>query len=1179
MDDNSLPPAVPESIGDAEALQEIFASLSPVRGYHIAIKSPAPLPAIGTDSVSPPFSKFGHHPISALTKKVQKQLSESRLSKKSSKNSTERHESHELAKYGAVRSNSPRVTEADDLLASRNVSKGGYDPDAKGIKTPSVRQPSAGSIQISPKYLSKILKSLKSSPERTSSDSSGSISVNKSRIAADLEHPSSTALQEDDQHASFRLGDRRLRAQSSPTPDPATPHRMSFSAALEFGTGESPKDAIRRLHESVKDNNTAAAEVSAQEPSLWTSLADDSSSWRLSFSAPPRASSVGRRKSQKRPAIPWQQSQSPKDNHLTIAKEPEVKHKRSSVFTENDDSMLGAISTFLIQQSPPKPTETCDEEQKLKGTLHGISQELDLLDHSPLKTRTQTNASIAIQPPDNLLNTPTGKQHPALESERQSVHLCNMRISQRLASTSISNMRSPEMSRMGSIYSQRSPTNHSSLNKLSSIDGPSSLNPVERQSKDGSEGGASASQVMAGGVRSLLSPDDASSLYVSQRASLPPSRGSQALGESIDGQLAPPKMDIGEYLADLKQYQSMSNISNADEGSWFRRDTFETMRSSTESFRARELAASDRRFGEKVRVPSVPKSSRFVEEFATSQDGRGARSRAGSEATRSTSDGWLSSGKRQGYGYDFVEDQKPVAETVEQDRAFEEDTAASVWERTLRKARDSRQLGGSRSSFGSSLRPSSFQHDDGRIKKQNSQYRFTKNGLLTAGPPKRKLSKPNRDGSSMEILGSIKGGRSPMTRSVSPGISVQPKKSESVLRRYTNLGFNLGATARAASWTRFPSHSRRERTGAAGAPDKIVVRDFSPITETSITTSGADNYSTSMTPDSAMHARLTKMRRKSRSMTFGRNTAKRVWKSWVGKMHRSQSSDLKMLSTSLPSRGHRSSISAGRKVEFPELEIIPGFGGYRAGVDGSGFEDEEEGEWEEKEDGIQDEEEGEVKEDVRARPMAIARAMDMSLDGGRSLFTDLSESGHRTEQGEAANATVSSHPALSTTVPNTPLAGLALDLESSPSYFTARTHHDRQSDSAANVNEIITTDPKEKSPKQQSEKQSERQEDSYVDMSVPSSSSNINLASDRSAEAMEKHKRSISGVLSDMGGRSSGSSKGIVEDGWRREIREEENRSRGRLLEIIGGIGIPAEGEGGGVEHEDGEEEGEQRRM
>ena len=268
--------------------------------------------------------------------------------------------------------------------------------------------------------------------------------------------------------------------------------------------------------------------------------------------------------------------------------------------------------------------------------------------------------------------------------------------------------------------------------------------------------------------------------------------------------------------------------------------------------------------------------------------------------------------------------------------------------------------------------------------KQNSQRRFTKNGLLAAGPPKRKGSKTNRHGSSMEILESIQGARSPLTRSVTPSNSVHPKKSESILRRYTNLGLNLGAAARAPSWTRFPSHSRRERAGAAGPPDKIEVRDFSPITETSMTTSGPDNYSTSMTPDSAMDARIARMKRKSRSMTFGKNTAKRVWRSWVGRVHRSQSSELKMLSTSIPSRGHRSSISAGRKVEFPELEIIPGFGGYPVGIDGSGLEND--GEDEEKEHGMQG---------VRAFAVTFPRAVDMSSDSERDTFMHLGGDGDR----------------------------------------------------------------------------------------------------------------------------------------------------------------------------------------
>ncbi|KAL8711563.1 MAG: hypothetical protein Q9220_003973 [cf. Caloplaca sp. 1 TL-2023] len=91
------------------------------------------------------------------------------------------------------------------------------------------------------------------------------------------------------------------------------------------------------------------------------------------------------------------------------------------------------------------------------------------------------------------------------------------------------------------------------------------------------------------------------------------------------------------------------------------------------------------------------------------------------------------------------------------------------------------------------------------------------------------------------------------------------------------------------SWTRYPSHTHRERTEAANLSDNVIARDFAM--------------------GQPVERQVSK--KKSRSMTFGKSMLHKI-----GRIYRTRSSDFRRYNA-----GHRSSISVGGVLEYPELEI------------------------------------------------------------------------------------------------------------------------------------------------------------------------------------------------------------------------------------------------------------------
>ncbi|KAF2872770.1 hypothetical protein BDV95DRAFT_606345 [Massariosphaeria phaeospora] len=128
------------------------------------------------------------------------------------------------------------------------------------------------------------------------------------------------------------------------------------------------------------------------------------------------------------------------------------------------------------------------------------------------------------------------------------------------------------------------------------------------------------------------------------------------------------------------------------------------------------------------------------------------------------------------------------------------------------------------------------------------------------------------------------------------------------------------------AWGRYPSHTRADRTNSAGHEDQVESRDFA--LEAAIKFAMGDgnevddgDIDPAMRVDSPSLPGGKKKRKrigssrmaKSNSMTFGKTFLKNY-----SKMFRSQSTEFQR-----HGHGHRSSITAGGVLKYPELEILP----------------------------------------------------------------------------------------------------------------------------------------------------------------------------------------------------------------------------------------------------------------
>ena len=108
------------------------------------------------------------------------------------------------------------------------------------------------------------------------------------------------------------------------------------------------------------------------------------------------------------------------------------------------------------------------------------------------------------------------------------------------------------------------------------------------------------------------------------------------------------------------------------------------------------------------------------------------------------------------------------------------------------------------------------------------------------------------------------------------------------------------------SWSRYPSHSRPERSSSpAGLEDHVIARDFADMTPRSSQDTSPNRQSSKLN-----------LKKRKTSMNFGKNML-----SQLSRLYKNQSQDLQRRLFN-EARGNRSSISEGGMLEYPELELL-----------------------------------------------------------------------------------------------------------------------------------------------------------------------------------------------------------------------------------------------------------------
>lgn len=293
--------------------------------------------------------------------------------------------------------------------------------------------------------------------------------------------------------------------------------------------------------------------------------------------------------------------------------------------------------------------------------------------------------------------------------------------------------------------------------------------------------------------------------------------------------------------------------------------------SSNESLTMRELASAEARIQPISRAMTVPKNSRFREDLGSISD---EIARTNPPRCRASNlDGSADNRHFSSLSPGYIE-------------------ATSIWEKALREhSHEDALLNHTR--LGSTSPKTSLDLDEGPLSDRR----------VSSRPPLERSGKSHAVESWQ--------GRSLQARlaeyklpSPSPPPPTPLAPIESRGRRPT-VG-NDQRTVSTGSWTRFPSHTRLERGNSpAGEGDQVFARDFADMTP------GTPEKSASL-----RNSKLGVSKAKARSTNFTKDI--------IGSLkhiYRTQSQELQRRLQN-EARGHRSSISEGGVLEYPELEIL-----------------------------------------------------------------------------------------------------------------------------------------------------------------------------------------------------------------------------------------------------------------
>ncbi|KAK4949662.1 hypothetical protein LTR10_011503 [Elasticomyces elasticus] len=1014
---------VPHSLGhsgsvsaDADALRQIFRSSSSVRGYRTASRT--------TDSSMPRQSSFNadykletkessrrKQPsrIEQLGYHIKQKLSESRLSKSSSR----AHMASEDAAYAlpsqrrmlaplgvedATAALSQRSTGLLELLMSRSGSEGGYDSDARSIQTAMLKS-SDGTIRLSPQRAAALLQS---SPEPA---------VSREDLPKDEETP-------------WTAGETRSEFSTSAPKSPPSPPRDSLTKVLLAERDESPTKVLLKLNDAVTNGTIKIPKTPSNTETL-TATHRGSKDSRASNGSPCRSEARLQHNSTELHDILKKLNNTvaadKRDNLLSIMGE----NPRDSLVSNLDPGLIDFISKYGERTS----IETSKSFRSKNATRMGN------LNVPGMDGYISGKASI----PDK--EEASSKDVASMTGSDQSVHLYNMRISQRLASHSFNATNSrPNTSHTTTQHSHKSSVDARPITSQTASSGrlPGAIaiehnrlpsDPKTRRlfendenlGRPSSSWRSMTSGNMSGSKRPKSNPShgETSSFYWSDGEtrhgeSLKPRKISNPNSIAVGGRSESVNLLVGSPSS------TMSQISNAEENAWFSRKPSQQRRSSEDQGQDDDIPKRDR----SVSMPSraLPESKGIpyalgkrpersvganetlsvitldqiadnrrekLTEISTQavHDARNERMseieprklgvpiRVGREGGSRRLSFWSRSRQNSNTSEIPPEAEHCDSETGSLSRQHSisigplQESTTDMWRRTLKRAIQDPE----EESLGGFLTAPRFDREGRR--------RSTRSSISTIGLDKaeteRDATLPTQPSNIAQLRPQESLGvkshlevcfqRPAPLPAVSPrpSITIIPRRPDATMvvdvgkrkkslrdigRRFASSG-EIGRGSGASTplrdllgaWGRFPSHTRSERCGATGPQDGVIAQDFAAADPATTTPSSLPLWSRSTSalgfhsPGSwrvlsfGRKSRIDKA--KSRSMPFSstmnqslESRAKKNRKGLVGRwkrIYRSSSSDLKAY---VDNYGHRSSISAGASVEYPELEIIPGLG-------------------------------------------------------------------------------------------------------------------------------------------------------------------------------------------------------------------------------------------------------------
>ncbi|MCJ1259422.1 hypothetical protein MMC24_007259 [Lignoscripta atroalba] len=766
----------------------------------------------------------------------------------------------------------------EEILTDRRASEGGYDTDAEPIVVPNMtKSRSVGTIRISPRHLSNVLRRLESQPLLGN--------VREWGATERIENPKSAlhvSLADTTDAQALIPGDQARWA------DYTTKQVISASESLTvvnniWQTSEKERNAIQPPEMS---NGTSPKSTLQRSNTVIRA---------------PRSQLV----SLQRTAIikPFNVEEAPPSPELQPLRLPSITMSVQHSWQLSSDANCGASRSLnrcdreipMLDVDKSKHEFTGRSEHWLRGAsiLLGPTFNTEGLEHtsrgsSDSKGACQLECNPRVEDLD--FGGVDGEENPD-HSRARPVPDKNLDSTEAVGLIEMANLRDPD-----DASRQRQPAPRAEL----LITSPPQLQGILRHQRGQSSGEGSMKhfistrhgrQSSSSGLASTRVPlawgsvlqDNASSIYPSQAGSLMSSPSSSVL--RIHPNLSDRFIHLGNSelrkaqfktwnnsLADGVSYSDMSQGINEAQVS--RRRTIDTtsFHSSTDSFRAQELAAAELRIIAKPKAFTIPKRSRFVEELEDESKStamlrknflpNSKRTRKPSLASFDGSDEWYHMSERQGYNHESVNGK--------------EDSAAKLWERALR---DHAEQEGNLFNIRLGNIPAKVGHGSLQTRVEGSKSKG--NGLTLQTVSAVNLRDPTLKNGNPRII---------ITETAPPG-----KKTEVV---------QGSPTSSMASWGRFPSHNRAERClTPAGEADKVIARDFAREQDIADVTKISPRRRFSLLGN----------KKKSRSMTFGRN----MFKSW-SRLYKSKSTELKGYH-----RAFRSSVSVEGVLEYPELEILP----------------------------------------------------------------------------------------------------------------------------------------------------------------------------------------------------------------------------------------------------------------